>query len=805
MSRYTALFTDQPEAAAPQPKAEPTRYRILLVDDEPNVLRALTRVFREEQYDIVGAASGKEALALLERTPAHLLITDHRMPEMTGADLLKRAKALHPDMIRIMLTGQADIGAVMGAVNDGAVYKFILKPWHDDDLRVTVALALERYELLRENHALKKDLQKKAGEVSALARLSVGNRSRLGAILVKQKLLDDKQVKELQGLQASRNEPFIKLLLRKQWVGEKALHAMLKKEFRFEEVALAELAVPPTVAVLLPKAFCEKQWVIPVRLEGRQLLMAMADPTDLGLQDDLRFMAGLEVRPALAAAAAIEAKIKEVYGDDGPALQEADGLIEGYDPCESVEVVIEEDDGLTAADILKETEGPPAIRIVNAIILEAVRLNASDIHIQPKTKSVVVRYRIDGILQDKIQLPHHLHMAVVSRMKIMAELDIAERRKPQDGRITVKTPARIVDLRISTLPTINGEKLVLRIMDRNAPVRNLGQLGFTADQMAKVKQTVARPQGLILATGPTGSGKTTTLYSLLQHNAATGKNYVTLEDPVEFYLDMAGQVHVKQRIGLDFPSVLRAILRQDPDVILLGEIRDYETAEVAFHAAMTGHMVFSTLHTNSAVATIARLQDMGLKPYIIAAALEGIISQRLVRKICEGCRRQVAVTESVLSALGPMFAAPSLTTYAGEGCDHCHGSGYDGRVAIYEVLVLDESMRQLIASGASLRALASAAKRAGATTLLESAWTKVNQGETTVAEVLRVLGPQGDASAKCPACHASVETGFDVCPFCATPLRLSCAGCRTALESTWVACPSCGLPPIKSARHPFVT
>ena len=322
----------------------------------------------------------------------------------------------------------------------------------------------------------------------------------------------------------------------------------------------------------------------------------------------------------------------------------------------------------------------------------------------------------------------------------MSELDISERRRPQDGRITVKTPARMVDLRISTLPTINGEKVVLRILDRNSSVHDVAALGFAGVDLERVERMVAKPQGLILATGPTGSGKTTTLYSLLQHNATAGKNYVTIEDPVEYYLDMAGQVLVRDRIGLSFPVILRALLRQDPDVILLGEIRDFETAEVAFHAALTGHMVYSTLHTNSAVATIARLFDLGLKPYVVATALEGIIAQRLVRRICLKCREEVTPDAALLKLVGGDRARLG-TVYRGRGCGECAQTGYRGRAAIYEVLALDEELRHRIGGGASVLEISRQIRESGMRTMRDHAFERVGGGLTTLEELLRVLGP----------------------------------------------------------------
>ena len=743
MANYASLFTGATPTGAPE-TAKPAVYRILLVDDEPNVLKALQRVFRQENYEIVLANNGPEAIDLLRNGAFHLMISDYMMPGMTGAQVLKQAKAIQPDMIRIMLTGHADTGAVMGAVNEGAVYKFILKPWNDDDLRVTVALALEQFDLIRKNRSLQKENAKKTNEISALAKMAVTNRSQLAIMLNKRGLLNSQQVQELHRLQQAHKEPIIKLLLERDWVPEKTLRDILRKDFLVEEVSLAEFHVDPAIAALIPQSFCERQWVVPLKQQGRKLMLAVADPMDSGLVDDLRFVSGLEIQAVMADVASIRAKIAEVYGsEDQPSFEDLETLVSSTDPYEGIEVVIEEEeDPHSLEELLRGTEEPPAIRLVNAIILEAIRLGASDIHIHPRTKSVVVRLRIDGVLADKIHIPHQLHASLVSRLKVMSELDISERRRPQDGRITVKTPLRIVDLRISTLPTINGEKVVMRILDRNSAVKSIEGLGFAPADLKKVLNMVDKPQGIILTTGPTGSGKTTTLYGLVQHNADPGKNYVTIEDPVEYYLDMAGQVLIKEKIGLTFPIVLRSILRQDPDVILLGEIRDLETAEVAFHAALTGHLVYSTLHTNSAVATIARLFDLGLKPYVVATALEGIIAQRLVRRICDDCSEPVTPEPELLTRLGPLFEPSKIKVSRGRGCAKCHNTGYRGRLGIYEVLVPDENMRHLIASGASILEMTQMARQIGATPMIEDAREKVNAGLTTLEEVLRVLGPQ---------------------------------------------------------------
>ncbi|MFC1751446.1 ATPase, T2SS/T4P/T4SS family, partial [Pseudomonadota bacterium] len=605
MSKFSALFTDDvpehDEQSLNDITSEP--YKILIVDDETGVLNALRRVFRQENYTIYTASDAEEALQVLQQQTCHLMISDFMMPRMNGVELIRKVKQLHPQTMRIMLTGHADTEAVMGAIKDGAVYKFILKPWNDDDLRVTVALALEQYELLKKNRELKKCNEANAKEIKALAKLSVNNRSQLAIMLHKRHLLNDKQVQELYKVQQTRKEPVIKSIIARGWVDEKKIRKILREDLMIEEVLLPEMNIDMAVAMLLPKSFCERHWVLPIKHEKKWMTLAMADPMDMGLVDDLKFSSGMDILPVMADIDALKAKISEVYGDNISSFDNLETYVDGCDPSEGIEVIIEDDDEVSLEELLNSTDEPPAIRLANVIVLEAVRLGASDIHIHPRTKSVVVRYRIDGVLHDKIQFPHSIHMSLVARIKVMAELDVTERRRPQDGRITVKTPLKIIDLRISSLPTINGEKIVMRLLDRNASVQKLSELGLSKRHLTILGNTVSKPQGIILATGPTGSGKTTTLYSLLQHNATSEKNYVTIEDPVEYYLDSAGQVMVKEKIGLNFPTVLRSILRQDPDVILIGEIRDFETAEVAFHAALTGHLVFSTLHTNSTVAT----------------------------------------------------------------------------------------------------------------------------------------------------------------------------------------------------------
>lgn len=746
MSKYSGLFGGTKDVYIDtKTGSTPRRYRILLVDDEPNIINALTRVFEEENYEILSAINGQDALTIMGQEKVQLIISDFKMPGMTGAQLLSKIKNVWPETIRIMLTGHADTAAIMGAINEGAVYKFILKPWNDDDLRVTVSLALEQYDLLQRNRMLEQENKKKQQQIGKLSSLAINNKSQITHLLRKRNLLTDAQVTELQDISARKKVAVIKILIEREWVNDEQIRRLLREELQIQEIQLSEFQIDKALTELVPGSFCRNQLVLPVSIDGSRLQLVMADPLDNGLLDDLKFISGFQIEPVTAPLKELRKKIDEIYGGGllgNPDFDTLETLIDDGDPYEKIEVVLDEDEDISLEELIRSTEEPPAIRLVNSIVIEAIRMGASDIHIQPQAKHVMVRFRIDGILQNKIAIPLGLHRPLVSRIKVMAELDISERRRPQDGRITVKTPMRIVDLRISTLPTINGEKVVLRILDKNSSIRSMEDQGFSQTDLKKVQYMIKQPQGILLVTGPTGSGKTTTLYTLLQHTATSEKNYITIEDPVEFYMDQAGQVSVHERIHLDFAAILRAILRQDPDVILLGEIRDLQTAEVAFHAAMTGHMVYSTLHTNSAIATVARLLDIGLKPYVVSTGLSGVIAQRLLRRLCESCKQEKSPDKKILASLDDPF--PTLSrVWTCVGCPACGGTGYSGRVPIYEVLIADEHLRNAIGSMSkdSPSRLQDKYKFTGAS-LYDNAFERVTRGETSIEEVFRVMGPR---------------------------------------------------------------
>ncbi len=797
MSRFASLFIEKdkkPENLKTQDLSEPGKgkYRVLFVDDEENVLKAMLRIFRQENYTLLTANSGEKALEVLEKEPANVIISDHQMPVMTGADLLRKIKELYPQTIRIMLTGHADVNAIMGAINEGAVYKFITKPWNDEDLRLTVSLALEQYDLIQENKALKKqrDVQKK--KINNLSRFLVANRSQIGRMLLKKGLIKKEALDKALSEQNRTKKMLLSILTDRGLATEKTIMKMIQSEFGINRVNPKEFAVPTALAALIPKEICEKNILVPLKRVDRQLIVAMADPTDFIKVDDLKFLTGIPVQAVLSSTKEIIDKLKELYGEE-EMLENAMSALDMQDPSETIEIILEEEDEESdIEELLNSKDQPPAIRIVNAIISDALRHKASDVHIEPKAKYVMVRYRVDGLLQDKLHIPLSMHPLIVSRIKIMSDLDIAERRRPQDGRVTVKSASKMVDMRISTLPTVKGEKVVLRILDKDAAIKGVTSLGCSDNDLVKISRFISQPQGIVLSTGPTGSGKTSTLYSILQESATITKNFTTIEEPVEYFMNMAEQVNIRPKIGLDFPVILRSLLRQDPDVILLGEIRDFETAEVAFHASLTGHLVLSTLHTNGTIASITRLKDMGVKPYVISDALLGIISQRLVRKICGNCRVDDDPSEELLRCLKLNKVNLGFTPQKGAGCEHCNKTGYSGRIGLFEIFQINEEMKKMIHGDVTEIELLKAARRTGMKTIYEDAMEKVKQGITTCEEVLRVLGAQNMVEIKCPHCNIDLEENSFFCPFCGKTIVPHCSGCGKTLNSDWKVCPHCG-------------
>lgn len=767
------------------------KFTLLLVDDEPGVLRSLQRIFMDENYRILTAGDAVRALELLASNSVHLIISDHRMPGMTGAELLCQVKERWPQVIRIMLTGYADVQSIMGAVNEGAVFKFITKPWNDEDLRLTVSLGLQQYMLIRENRRLRELTRSQQEKIKNSAHLLAENRGILATILEKSGVVDRDGFQRAQRDRAE-GEFITETLDRLGLAKEISIARAVQKHLALEMVDLQEVSVPREVVRFLPRDLCLRNRMLPLHLEGNRLTLAMADPSDFYKCDNIALMTGLKVQAVVALGSDISRKLNEVWQEDashGDLFSEIPEL----EPMDEVDIIIEEDDvDLNVQELLNSSEIPPIIRIVNAIISEAVRYRASDIHIEPKARCSVVRYRIDGILHSKIKIPADLHAATVSRVKIMARLDIAERRKPQDGRITVRTGTRMVDVRVSTMPTISGEKLVMRVLDKNAAIRNLEELGLLAEDDRILQKIIRKPQGIFIATGPTGSGKTTLLYSVLKEMMQSTKNFKTIEDPVEYFLEEANQVFVQDRVGLSFASVLRATLRQDPDVILVGEIRDLETADVAFKAALTGHMVLTTLHTNNAIASITRLIDLGIKPYLIASALEGIVAQRLVRRICVHCRTPVDADQETLELLHVSSAHMKDHNFRGRGCRHCNNTGYAGRVGVFEIFSMNDDFRHFICEKYREGELIEMARGAGMKLLIDDGIAKVRRGETTLDELLRVIGPQVRHERVCSHCGRRIEARYHFCPYCGHFKQEICTRCHMPQEKDWLVCAFCG-------------
>jgi type IV pilus assembly protein PilB len=564
---------------------------------------------------------------------------------------------------------------------------------------------------------------------------------RLGDLLVNEGLISHEQLQRALSEQKGSNEKLGTILVRLGLIQEDQLIGFLSRQYGIPSITLSQLDIDPEVVKLVPAQIARKYEVLPVKRTGNALTLAMADPTNVFALDDVAFMTNLQVLPVVASQGAIRQTIERIYEPQASALTEVITAMEGETP--DVEVVEGgEDVAPSKVDIfeLKDaSEEAPVVKLVNLILTDAIRRGASDIHLEPYEKVFRVRYRIDGVLQEMMAPPKRLEAALLSRVKIMANLDIAERRLPQDGRIKIRYSSREIDLRVSTLPTIFGEKIVMRILDKEALTLDLSKLGFDDWSMENFKKSIHTPYGMILITGPTGSGKTTTLYSAIHTINSPDINIMTAEDPVEYNLKGINQVQVNEEIGRTFAAVLRSFLRQDPDVILVGETRDLETAQIAIRAALTGHLVFSTLHTNDAPSTIARLQDMGIPPFLVASSVLMVLAQRLARRVCKECRDPYEADEESLTPYGHVpQGLGRVTLYKGKGCQACNFTGMKGRTAMYEVMPVSPEIRELILRGATATEIRDLAQQQGMKTLRQAGLLKVLEGQTTAEEILRV-------------------------------------------------------------------
>ncbi len=560
--------------------------------------------------------------------------------------------------------------------------------------------------------------------------------NRLGELLVREKLISLQQLRNAQDEQKRSGNNLGYTLAKLGYISDGDITNFLSAQYRLPAINLDEYEIETDVVKLVSRDVCEKHKIIPVSRSGSSLIVAMSDPTNLHAIDDIKFLTGYNVEPVVSSEMAIAGAVERYY-NVGPSYDEVMADFELDE--EDIDFSADEED-VNLLELEKASEDAPVVRLVNVLLLNAIRKGASDIHVEPYEKKLRVRYRVDGVLHEEMSPPMKLKAALVSRLKIMSNLDIAERRLPQDGRIKLKLGKdREMDFRVSVLPTMWGEKVVLRLLDKSNLQLDMTKLGFDDQPLSDFKWAVHQPWGMVLVTGPTGSGKTTTLYSALSELNQPDVNVSTAEDPVEYNLFGINQVQQHDEIGLNFAASLRSFLRQDPDIIMVGEIRDFETAEIAVKAALTGHLVLSTLHTNDAPATISRLLNMGVEPFLITASVNLVLAQRLARRICADCKQEIEFEQDAMRDIGfteeQMVGAKIMK---GAGCQTCNNTGYKGRVALYEVMRFTDNLKEMVLQGASTAELKVAAIKSGMLTLRMSGITKVIAGVTTPEEILRV-------------------------------------------------------------------
>ena len=561
-------------------------------------------------------------------------------------------------------------------------------------------------------------------------------KKRLGNILVEAGFITEDKLNK--GLEKQKNNDTEKrigeILKEMNFVDESNVVEALEFQLGIPQVDLDDMIIDSEIVKEISQLMAEKHEAIPINKNNNTLTVAMADPLDVMAIDDIQLKTGYEINPVIALESEIDRVLKQYFGNENLVNEFVNRKKD-----EELEVVSDEE----VEELKKMVDEAPVVKLANNIIRDGVKVSSSDIHIEPMEEEIRIRYRIDGILYTEMNVPKDIHAALVSRMKIMADLDIAERRIPQDGRIQIIVDDKKIDLRVSTLPTVKGEKIVLRILDKNNLMLDLNQLGFSSEHKIMFKEMINQPHGMVLITGPTGSGKTTTLYSALSTLDNSDENIITVEDPVEYRLEGINQVQTNTKAGLTFAAGLRSILRQDPDIIMIGEIRDKETAEMAVHSALTGHLVFSTLHTNHAAGALTRLMDMGVEPFLVASSVSGVMAQRLVRTICPECKIKESdplVDPEIEDYLGA--GKDSIELYKGVGCRECNNTGYNGRSAIHEILRITPKIKEMVVNGASAEKIEEVARKEGMDTLESAGLLKVSEGLTTLEETKRVTKVQ---------------------------------------------------------------
>ncbi|MEP6903359.1 MAG: ATPase, T2SS/T4P/T4SS family [Actinomycetota bacterium] len=613
--------------------------------------------------------------------------------------------------------------------------------------------------------------------------------AKLGEILVRENLITSQQLRDALEYQRTNGGRLGSNLIKLGIISDDVITAVLSRQYGVPSINLELFQIEDETIKLISQEVALKYTVLPISKVGATLTLAMADPTNVFAMDDIKFMTGLNVEPVIASEASLQSSITKYYSsskaievvttgqDDfgkiaaklarsgngnghgnghsngngaksGERLSESDLNVsldkfkfEGAETSEELEI-LEDNEEIDLAELAKASEDAPVVRLVNVLLVDSLRRGASDIHVEPYEKDFRIRFRIDGVLYDVMHPPMKMRDALISRLKIMSKLDISEKRLPQDGRIKIKVKidnrSRELDFRVSTLPTLFGEKVVLRLLDKDKLMLDMTKLGFEKESLEMFQRNISKPYGMVLVTGPTGSGKTNTLYSALQALNTSETNIMTAEDPVEFNLPGINQVQMKEQIGLNFAAALRSFLRQDPNIVLVGEIRDFETAEIAIKAALTGHLVLSTLHTNDAPSTISRMVNMGIEPFLVATSVNIIQAQRLIRRICKDCKEEIHVPVEGLIEIGfSAEEAPNIKSYKGKGCQICNGTGFKGRVGLYEVMEITDELRELIIIGASAIELRKKAIECGMLTLRRSGLQKLREGITTIEEVVK--------------------------------------------------------------------
>jgi len=567
--------------------------------------------------------------------------------------------------------------------------------------------------------------------------------SNLGDLLLQEKLINRDQLKEVEDFQKKNDVTTGTAIISLGYISEEDMAQALSRQLGYPYINLDQFEVYPDVINLIPVEIATKYLIMPIHRIRSFLTLAMVDPTDLDVIEDIRFRTGLSIQPVIASETGITNAIKKYYGtSDSLRVKQIVDEIEQADDT-SVNIIEEDEEDYDIEELVHSTEEAPVITLVNTVFIDAIKKGASDVHFEPYEKAFRVRYRLDGTLYEMMNLAMKFKNPVISRVKILSNMDIAEKRLPQDGRIKMRVKLengnkKEVDMRVSSVPTMFGEKIVVRILDKSMLKLNLEELGFDKESLDLFKEGIKRPWGIVLVTGPTGSGKTNTLYSAISTINSMEKNIMTAEDPVEFYIPGINQVNIKEEIGLNFSTSLRSFLRQDPDIMLVGEMRDFETVDIAIKAALTGHLVFSTVHTNDAASTVVRLVNMNIETFLVADSVFMIVAQRLVRRLCKKCRAKHNLTSEALVDIGyNPKEAPKVKAYKPVGCSVCHNTGYKGRIGIYEVMEVNDEMKNLILSKAASKDLKKKAIEQGMITLRRSGLNKIKEGVTSIEEVLR--------------------------------------------------------------------